>query len=64
MRLLIIEDDRPLANEMKTGLERQGFAIDVAATGLDGEEKAYVTDYDAVLLDLNLPDSRKCFLPF
>lgn len=56
MRLLIIEDDKQLANEMKIGLERQGFTIDIANTGLDGEEKAYVTDYDAVLLDLNLPD--------
>lgn len=56
MRLLIIEDDLPLAGEMKTGLERQGFTVDIANTGLDGEEKAYVTDYDAVLLDLNLPD--------
>lgn len=56
MRLLIIEDDKPLADEMKVGLERQGFTIDIANTGLDGEEKAYVTDYDAVLLDLNLPD--------
>lgn len=56
MRLLIIEDDIQLADEMRTGLERQGFTIDIANTGLDGEEKAYVTDYDAVLLDLNLPD--------
>ena len=56
MRLLIIEDDRALAGEMKVGLERQGFAVDLAHTGLEGEEKAYVTDYDAVLLDLNLPD--------
>ena len=56
MRLLIIEDDKLLAGEMKIGLERHGFTINVAHTGLDGEEKAYVTDYDAVLLDLNLPD--------
>lgn len=56
MRLLIIEDDIPLSTEMKIGLERQGFTVDVANTGLEGEEKAYVTDYDAVLLDLSLPD--------
>ncbi|MDE7327211.1 MAG: response regulator transcription factor [Lachnospiraceae bacterium] len=56
MRILIIEDDKQLANEMKTGLERQGFTVDIANTGLDGEEKAYVTDYDTILLDLNLPD--------
>ena len=56
MRLLIIEDDIQLADEMKIGLARQGFTVDIANTGLDGAEKAYVTDYDAVLLDLNLPD--------
>ena len=47
---------RQLAKEMKTGLERQGFTVDIANTGLEGEEKASITDYDAVLLDLNLPD--------
>lgn len=52
----MIEDDGRLSEEIKIGLKRQGFCIDLAATGLDGEEKAYATDYDAVLLDLNLPD--------
>lgn len=56
MRILIIEDDKPLSYELKDGLERKGFAVDVANTGNEGEEKAFVTDYDAMLLDLNLPD--------
>lgn len=56
MRLLIIEDNKPLANSMKAGLEKAGFHIDVSYTGLDGEERAYVNGYDAILLDLNLPD--------
>lgn len=56
MKVLIIEDDKQLAKEMKTGLERQGFTVDIANTGLEGEEKTIITDYDAVLLDLNLPD--------
>lgn len=56
MRLLIIEDNKPLANSMKVGLEKAGFHIDVSYTGLDGEERAYVNGYDAILLDLNLPD--------
>lgn len=56
MRLLIIEDDKPLSYELKEGLERKGFAVDVANTGSEGEEKAFVTDYEAMLLDLNLPD--------
>ncbi|MDC9306284.1 response regulator transcription factor, partial [Clostridioides difficile] len=32
------------------------FVVDIANCGLDGEEKAFVNDYDAILLDLNLPD--------
>lgn len=56
MRLLIIEDNKDLANSMKAGLEKAGFHVDVSYTGRDGEEKAYVNGYDALLLDLNLPD--------
>ena len=56
MRLLIIEDNKGLASSMKAGLEKAGFHVDVSYTGRDGEEKAYVNGYDALLLDLNLPD--------
>lgn len=56
MRLLIIEDDRVLAQVMREGLEKRGFCVDVANTGESGEEKAEINGYDAVLLDLNLPD--------
>ena len=56
MRLLIIEDTVELAVQMKRGLEQSGFQVDMSHTGLDGEEKAYVNGYDAILLDLNLPD--------
>lgn len=56
MRLLIIEDNKELANSMKLSLEKQGFNIDVSYNGLEGEEKAFVNEYDVILLDLNLPD--------
>ena len=56
MRLLIIEDDRELAFVMKKGLEERGFSVDVSNTGTEGEEKALANGYDAILLDLNLPD--------
>lgn len=56
MRILIIEDNIKLANNMKENLERSGFTIDISYSGLDGEEKAFVNEYDAILLDLNLPD--------
>ncbi|NLC68189.1 MAG: response regulator transcription factor [Clostridiaceae bacterium] len=56
MRLLIIEDDKELALIMKEGLEEQGFTVDISNTGIEGEEKALANGYDAILLDLNLPD--------
>jgi two-component system response regulator QseB len=56
MRLLIIEDDKELALVMKEGLEERGFTVDISNTGIEGEEKALANGYDAILLDLNLPD--------
>lgn len=56
MRILIIEDDQDLALSMKQGLEKYGFCADVSNMGQEGEEKAYANEYDAILLDLNLPD--------
>jgi two-component system response regulator QseB len=56
MRLLIIEDNVELSLTMKDGLTNGGFTVDVSNTGKEGEEKAFVNSYDAILLDLNLPD--------
>lgn len=56
MRLLIIEDNISLADSMKKGLESENFKVDVSNLGIDGEEKATINEYDAILLDLNLPD--------
>ncbi len=56
MRLLIIGDHKELADSMKAGLEKNGFSVDVAYYGEDGEELAFVNSYDCILLDLNLPD--------
>lgn len=56
MRLLIIEDQRDLACLMKERLEGYGYACDVAFDGVDGEFKGSVVEYDAILLDLNMPD--------
>lgn len=56
MRLLVIEDDKELALVMKEGLEEHGFTVDVSNTSIEGEEKALANGYDAILLDLNLPD--------
>ena len=56
MRLLMIEDNKALADSVKRGLEKEGFAVDLVATGGKGEELAFVNRYDAFILDLNLPD--------
>ena len=56
MRVLIVEDNRSLAEQMQKGLLQSGIQSELAYTGMEGEEKAYVNGYDAILLDLNLPD--------
>jgi len=56
MRLLIVEDSAELAGALADGLRGAGFAVDVALTFTDADYKTTVTDYDLVVLDLNLPD--------
>ena len=55
MRVLVIEDERNLADAIVRGLRRQGMAVDVAYDGTTGHEAAFVTRYDVVVLDRDLP---------
>ena len=55
MRILIVEDEEPLADAIARGLRREGMAVDVALDGDEGHEKASVTRYDVVVLDRDLP---------
>ncbi|NIH88196.1 response regulator [Amycolatopsis granulosa] len=55
MRVLVVEDEAPLADAIARGLRREGMAVDVALTGDEGHEKASITRYDVVLLDRDLP---------
>jgi DNA-binding response OmpR family regulator len=55
MRILVIEDDRKAARLLAKGLQEEGFVVDVAPTGEEGEEKAAVNDYDVIVLDWLLP---------
>ncbi len=57
MRILIIEDNRPVAMALLRGLKSR-YAIDVCLNGRDGLHRAQSTAYDVILLDLNLPDIR------
>jgi DNA-binding response OmpR family regulator len=55
MRVLVIEDDRKVARFIQSGLEQEGYAVDVLHDGLNAGEQALIVDYDAVVLDLLLP---------
>lgn len=56
MRILIVEDDDVLRENAVTYLRNAGFAVDAAATGKMARELAAVSPYDAIVLDLRLPD--------
>lgn len=56
MRLLIIEDNERLAGLISTGLGRQGYACDMAISLGDADDCVAAADYDAVILDLGMPD--------
>ena len=56
MRALLVEDDPTMALLTKQVLEQEGFAVDHAATGNDAQTLAFVNEYDAIVLDLALPD--------
>src|SRR5215470_14207619 len=55
VRLLLVEDHKPLVRALKQGLEEEGFAVDVAYDGEEGEYKARTASYDVIVLDLMLP---------
>jgi DNA-binding response OmpR family regulator len=55
MRVLLIEDHKPLVRALKQGLEEEGFAVDTAFDGEEGDFKARSAEYDVVILDVMLP---------
>jgi two-component system OmpR family response regulator len=56
LRILVVEDAQKVADLLKRGLEEEGFAVDAAARGEDAVWLATENDYDAIVLDLMLPD--------
>ncbi len=56
MRVLVIEDDASVARVVARALETAAYAVDVSATATDGTARALRHSYDAILLDLELPD--------
>ncbi len=55
MRLLIVEDEKALAESLKKGLTEQGYAVDIALDGEEGSFMAETESYDLIILDLMLP---------
>ncbi len=55
MRILVVEDEQKVASFIKKGLQEEGYAVDVAADGLEGLSMLEMNVYDAMILDLMLP---------
>ena len=55
MRVLVIEDEKKVADFISNGLAEEGYAVDVAHDGDQGYFLAMTTEYDAILLDIMLP---------
>src|SRR5438874_8052954 len=55
-RLLVIEDNSKMSGFIREGFTEQGYGVDVAATGPEGERMAAVRPYDAIILDVMLPE--------
>jgi heavy metal response regulator len=62
MRILVVEDERKIANFIKKGLMEEHYAVDVAYDGEEGFLMAQAVDYDAIVLDIMLP--RKSGMDF
>jgi len=56
MRILVIEDEKRIADFVSRGLESAGYAVDVANDGSRAIDLVHTTEYDMVILDLGLPD--------
>ncbi|HJZ24113.1 hypothetical protein A3G65_00950 [Candidatus Roizmanbacteria bacterium RIFCSPLOWO2_12_FULL_37_7b] len=56
MRVLLIEDDKDLAETLGLQLSKY-YIVDLAFSGEDGEYKAYINEYDLIIIDISLPDT-------
>src|SRR5258705_162923 len=56
MRMLVVEDEKRIADFLCRGLQGAGYAVDAAPTGAAALDHIHSTDYDLVILDLMLPD--------
>ena len=59
MRVLLIEDYEPLARSLAQGLREAGYAVDATGNGEEGLGLAQANPYDALVLDLMVPEARR-----
>jgi DNA-binding response OmpR family regulator len=55
MRVLVVEDEPAIADFIERGLRADGYAVEVAGDGIEGERRAVGEDFDLIVLDLMLP---------
>jgi DNA-binding response OmpR family regulator len=55
MRILVVEDNRRLCDSLKMNLVHEGYTVEVAYDGQDGQDQAEMTSYDLIILDILLP---------
>ncbi|WP_322890750.1 MULTISPECIES: response regulator transcription factor [unclassified Yoonia] len=55
MRILLVEDEPVLAQQIKSVLLTEGYAVDIASDGIEGEKLGLSQPYDTVVLDMGLP---------
>src|SRR5271157_5853298 len=55
MRILVVEDEKDMAEAIAAGLRKQGYAADIALDGEEALNAFEVNEYDLLILDLNLP---------
>jgi two-component system OmpR family response regulator len=55
MKLLVIEDEKKIANLLQKGLREQGYSVDLSHDGNEGLDRATSEPYDAIVLDIMLP---------
>src|SRR6185503_18228149 len=55
MHILVVEDDKKIANFIKRGLKEEAYAVDLAYDGEEGHFLATTNDYDLIILDVMLP---------
>jgi DNA-binding response OmpR family regulator len=55
MKVLLVEDDRKAARLLTRGLQEEGFAVEIAQSGEEGDERASLGHYDLIVLDWLLP---------